>query len=83
MAVYKDKKTKTWFVKRSWYDAHKKRHYITRRGFKTKREAEKVNVKLAAQVNDGIDVTQEILFLLTTIMNGSKLTKKIRLHLIP
>ena len=62
MAVYKDKKTKTWFVKRSWYDAHKKRHYITRRGFKTKREAEKVNVKLAAQVNDGIDVTRDPVF---------------------
>ena len=50
------------FVKRSWYDAHKKRHYITRRGFKTKREAEKVNVKLAAQVNDGIDVTRDPVF---------------------
>ena len=23
MAVYKDKKTKPWFVKRSWYDAQK------------------------------------------------------------
>lgn len=41
MSVYKDNKSKTWYIKRSWYDVNGKRNYITRRGFKNKREAEK------------------------------------------
>lgn len=62
MAVYKDKKTKTWYVKRSWYDVNGKRHYVTRRGFKNKRDAEKKNSQLAVQVDDGINVTENLIF---------------------
>ena len=62
MAVYKDSKSKTWYIKRSWYDVNGKRHYITRRGFKNKREAEKEDSKLAVQVNDGINVTENPIF---------------------
>lgn len=62
MSVYKDNKSKTWYIKRSWYDVNGKRHYITRRGFKNKREAEKKDNKLAVQVSDGVNVTENPIF---------------------
>ncbi len=62
MGVYQDKKSKKWYVKRSWYDIDGKRHYLTRRGFKTKREAEKADNKLAVEIDDGIDVTENPIF---------------------
>lgn len=62
MVVYQDKKSKKWYVKRSWYDIDGKRHYLTRRGFKTKREAEKTDNKLAVEIDDGIDVTENPIF---------------------
>ena len=62
MGVYKDKKTKKWFVKQSWYDEQKVRHYITRRGFDTKRAAEKVENKIKTQIDEGINVVENPIF---------------------
>ena len=45
MAVYKDEKKNTWYVKFSYRDSMRKIRQTTKRGFKTKREAMKYEIK--------------------------------------
>lgn len=62
MAVYKDEKNKTWLVKTVYKDFTGKRKYITRRGFKTKREAKEAEAMILLSKKDNNIVNSSITF---------------------
>lgn len=62
MAVYKDEKNNTWLVKTVYKDFTGKRKYITRRGFKTKREAKEAEAMILLSKKDNNIVNSSITF---------------------
>lgn len=61
MGIYKAKNG-TWFVNKSWTNEQGIRKYKTKRGFKTKREAQEYELKLLNQIANGIDVFTNPIF---------------------
>lgn len=53
MGVYLDKNG-TWFVNKSWTDTGGKRHFKTKRGFKTKKEGQLFEAELILQIKNNV-----------------------------
>ena len=49
MSVYKNKTGKGWFTKFRYYDWQGKMVYVTKRGFETKRDAQKYEIDFKAK----------------------------------
>lgn len=61
MAIYQNKKNKTWYVNTSWREDGK-RHYKTIRGLRTKREAQQAEIEFKAKLQDGFNMTDDPVF---------------------
>lgn len=57
MAVYKDEERKTWYTKYKYRDSNGKIRYTTKRGFKTKKEAQAYEYEFKATSKDKLEMT--------------------------